>query len=430
MELLKKIHRNNDEIDFKSIWEKGVFIFDSNVLLDLYRLPVSAREDLINVFENDKFKDRIWIGFQVLLEFLNNRLEVISDQKNKFTQVKKIIQSTITQYEDNFSKLNSELKHLKLSQRHSLIDPEKYINDENISQGKNFLNEFIAYLDELEKKQFDVNENDIIKEKVLSIFSNKSGVAFDKESLEEIYLKGDERYKNQVPPGYMDIKKEGYYPYQDKKFIRKFGDFLLWKEIIEKCKTEKLEYAVLVTGDVKEDWWQKKRGKKLGARMELLNEIYSEANELETFYMYDTSSFLQYAKQEIDENIKESSISETKELIELSNQEREITKKQKVLLKIKQEEIKKELKNTEHKIKSLKNKIAENKEYLNKISNHRTNIYTENQNNEEANEYAHNLGYLESEQEEEREQFIKQLKEFENHKKELLMSYFTSKIEK
>ena len=84
----------------------------------------------------------------------------------------------------------------------------------------------------------------------------------------------------------------------------------------------------MVTGDIKEDWWQKKRGKKLGARMELLNEIYSQATDLDTFYMYDTSTFLQYAKQEIDENIKDSSITETKELIELSNIERLTSKKE------------------------------------------------------------------------------------------------------
>ena len=52
--------------------------------MDLYRLPKSAREDLISIFKSDKFKDRIWIGFQVILEFLNNRFEAISDQKNKF----------------------------------------------------------------------------------------------------------------------------------------------------------------------------------------------------------------------------------------------------------------------------------------------------------------------------------------------------------
>jgi len=73
MDKLIRIHRDPEQLDFKKLWAEGIFVFDSNVLLDLYRLPVSARKDLIGIFESDKFKDRIWIGFQVILEFLNNR---------------------------------------------------------------------------------------------------------------------------------------------------------------------------------------------------------------------------------------------------------------------------------------------------------------------------------------------------------------------
>lgn len=420
MELLKKIHRNNEQIDFKSIWNKGVFIFDSNVLLDLYRLPISAREDLFNVFQNKKFEDRIWIGFQVLLEFLNNRLEVISDQKNKFNQVKKLVGTTISQYEDSFDKLNSELKNLKLAQRHSLIEPEKYINKKNIKKGKNFLNEFISYLDELEKKQFDVNEDNLIKEKVLEIFNSKSGKSFDKETLTKIFKEGEERYNSKIPPGYMDSKKEGFYPYEDKKFERKFGDLLLWKEIIEKCKTEKIKYAVLVTGDVKEDWWQKKRGMKLGARIELLNEIYTEATDLDTFYMYDTSSFLQYAKQEIDNSIKDSSISETKELIELSNRERIISSKKRHFAKNKLE---RELNELQKEINSLKSNLDKNHNDLKKLKSYRDKLYSESKSTDDIRDYAHNLGYMEAEHEEEIAEIKRKLEKLTMYKSNLINEF-------
>lgn len=415
MELLKKIHRNSDQLDFKSIWSKGIFIFDSNVLLDLYRLPISAREDLINVLKNDKFKDRIWIGFQVLLEFLNNRLEVISDQKNKFNQVKKLTDSTITEYEDIFKNLNLELNKLKLAQRHSLIEPEKYINEANINQGKNFLTDFINYLDKLEKKQFDVNDNDEIKETVLEIFKEKVGKSFDQKALDEIYLSGEKRYKNQIPPGYMDIKKPGTYPYENKEFIRKYGDLLLWNEIIEKCKTEKIEFAVLVTGDVKEDWWQKKRGMRLGARMELLNEIYSNATDLDTFHMYDTSSFLKYAKQEIDDKIKDSSITETKELIDLGAEERKL----KTIGKLKKLKIKNEISIIQSEIHSLQKELESTNKYLHKLSNFRDKLYSESKATDDIRDYAHNLGYTQSEQEEEKREFEEKLNMLEIKKSSL-----------
>lgn len=416
MKLLKKIHRNKEDIDFKAIWSEGIFIFDSNVLLDLYRLPISAREDLFSVFQNEKFKDRIWIGFQVLLEFLNNRLEVISDQKNKFNQVKTLVDSTISEYEDSFSKLERELKKLKLAQRHSLIETEEHINQTNIRQGKNFLNEFISYLNELEKEQFDVNENDIIKDKVLDIFNNKVGESFDKKTLENIFKEGEERFKNNVPPGFLDSKKEGSYPYEDKKIVRKFGDLLLWKEIIEKCKLDNLRFAVLVTGDVKEDWWQKKRGMKLGARIELLNEIYTEAPLLDTFHMYDTSSFLMHAKQEIDNNIKESSITETKELIELSKTER-INSGKNILF---DKAVKfSKLKETQKKIDTLKTKLAENETYLKTLSKYIAKIYNESEFGDEIWEYAHNLGLSKAEFQEECSELNEKIKELENKKEKL-----------
>ncbi len=322
MNKLIRIHRDNEQIDFKEIWKSGIFIFDSNVLLDLYRLPKSAREDLISIFKSEKFKDRIWIGFQVILEFLNNRFEAISDQKNKFNSVRTLIEDTIEHYDELIGNLNTELSKLKLKQRHSLIDPDKFINQKNIEKGSKFLNDFIDNLAELEKKQSDVNEADKLKDLVFEIFSGKIGQGFDKKRLQELYKEGNKRYDAKIPPGYKDIKKEGAHLYEDKEYVRKFGDLILWKEIIDKSKNENLKYVVLVTGDVKEDWWFEKRGKKLGPRIELLNEIYSEVTSLDTFYMYDTSSFLQYAKKELELNVKESSINETKELIELSRQSR------------------------------------------------------------------------------------------------------------
>jgi len=323
MKNLKKIHRDIKEIDFSKVWEKGVFVFDSNVLLDLYRLPKSARNDLVNVLENEKFADRVWIGFQVILEFLNNRLEAISDQKNKFTSVRNILENAIGQYEELTSNLETELAKLKLRQRHSLIEPDKFINQKNIESGVKYIQRFIDNLNKLETKQSDVNDLDQIKGIVLKLFDGKIGSGFDKKRLDEIYKEGEKRYDKKIPPGYKDVKKIGSHLFEDKEYIRRFGDLILWNEIIDKAKEDSLKFVILVTGDVKEDWWYEKRGKKLGPRKELLNEIYFKVPDLEVFHMYDTSTFLKYAKQQLKINIKDSSISEAKDIIELSRQARE-----------------------------------------------------------------------------------------------------------
>jgi hypothetical protein len=125
-----------------------------------------------------------------------------------------------------------------------------------------------------------------------------------------------------VPPGYKDKAKPGYYAVGDRELIRKFGDLVLWKEIIRKAKADQVAAVVLVTGDIKEDWWLEKRGKKLGPRKELLNEIYTDAPCVQTFYMYDTASFLKHAKSRLNANVKDSSISQAKDLIAKSRKSR------------------------------------------------------------------------------------------------------------
>jgi hypothetical protein len=322
LDVLLRTHQDPDDIDFESIWENGLFIFDSNVLLDLYRLPESASNDLIGVLKDESLRQRIWIGFQVIVEFLNNRHEAISDQKNKFNTVRVLLEEASNQYDEVFEKLTLELGKLKLKQRHSLIDPDKFLTPETISEGKIVIDDFLNELAILESKQSDVNDRDQIKDIVLEIFTDKVGEGFSRKELDDIYKSGEKRYENNVPPGYKDKAKPGYYAVGDRELIRKFGDLVLWKEIIRKAKADQVAAVVLVTGDIKEDWWLEKRGKKLGPRKELLNEIYTDAPCVQTFYMYDTASFLKHAKSRLNANVKDSSISQAKDLIAKSRKSR------------------------------------------------------------------------------------------------------------
>lgn len=320
--LLKTHSDPNDEI-LNQMWKHATFIFDSNVLLDLYRLPQPAKNELLSVLNNPEINSRIWIGFQGLLEFLNNRYDTIGDQKTKFDTVRTKLNQAIDSYNAAFRTLNIELAKLKLHQRHSLINPEKYINPENISSGISFIRDFLENLTELEVNQRDVHDQDETKKHVLDLFNGKVGYGFNKDEVKKIYTDGEERYKNNVPPGYEDKSKGHSYTVLDIEYKCKFGDLLFWKEVIRKAQKDKLEYVILVTGDVKEDWWLEKRGKKLGPRKELLNEIYTAAPALKHFHMYDTSNFLRRVTERLTVNVSESTISETENLLIVS---REATK--------------------------------------------------------------------------------------------------------
>lgn len=318
MDKIFRAHKELSEDDYKALWEDALFVFDTNTLLDLYRLPESARKDLLNILSDAKIKDRVWVPFQVMLEYTQNKIDVISDQKNKFTNVKSIVNEGIENINNLQADLQSKLKELQLKKSHSVIDPDAFINDKLFEQSIAALNGFIEHLNGLDQKQPDVNDPDGLKDQVQKVFTGKIGDGFSKDNLEKIYKEGETRYTEKIPPGYKDADKKGFYLFEDRKHIRKFGDLIFWKEIIEKAKADKLKYIILVTGDVKEDWWQEKRGKKLGARYELLNEIYFEAQDLLIFHMYDTSGFMQYAKQYLDINIADASIVETKDVLEVN----------------------------------------------------------------------------------------------------------------
>lgn len=324
LEILLKSHRDQNEIQHDDLWENGIFVFDTNVILDLYRLPETASNDLINALNHPKINNRIWIAFQVIVEFLNNRIEIISDQKSKFTEVKKHLEQAITDYDTVFSSLNENLNKLQLRKKHSLINPDEFLKENSIISGKNVLADFLEALPGLEKKQSDIHQIDKIKDRVLEIFKNKIGKGFEQKKLDEICKNGDARYEKNIPPGYKDKNKKGFYLVEKLEIVKKFGDLLLWNEIIEKAKSEKIPNLIFVTGDVKEDWWFEKSGKKIGPRRELLNEIYTAAPTLENFYMYDTAGFLKHAQKYLKADIQDLTITQTENLINSNRKKRSL----------------------------------------------------------------------------------------------------------
>ena len=60
-----------EEID--RIWGNALLVLDTNVLLSLYRLQDEARKDILAAIS--KYKDRLWMPFQVGYEYHEHRLE-------------------------------------------------------------------------------------------------------------------------------------------------------------------------------------------------------------------------------------------------------------------------------------------------------------------------------------------------------------------
>ncbi|MMZ50546.1 hypothetical protein D1872_122640 [compost metagenome] len=290
----------------EGIWNKAIFVFDANVLLNLYRYTEETANDLLSIMT--MMKERIWIPHQVALEYNHNRISTILQQTNSYNLILKDIDNA---YREFTSALKEKLKNYE--NRHPGIEIDKLF--EKIEMNICDVRKTINSAKELHP---DYLKNDPFYEKIDSLFDGKVGEnPFTQQSeLETIFEEGHKRYENSIPPGYKDAKdKKGKIRvWNNLIYKNEYGDLLVWKQILLKAKQEKTS-VILITDDNKEDWWQIVSGKTIGPRIELLREFKNNDDANEDFYMYRTYQFMKIAQEHInDTDVKLSSIKEVEEL--------------------------------------------------------------------------------------------------------------------
>lgn len=279
--------------EINELWEKALFTLDANILLNLYRYSDETKEDFLKILS--KLKDRIWIPHQSAQEFFDNRLNVISQQEKS--------------YEDAISALNSMEKEFKNSRQHP------FINDRLLNRFSTLSKEICEQLSV--SKEFHNNRilDDDILAKIQELFENKVGDEYNEEDLGKLYKEGEYRFTNKIPPGYKDLNKKD----DASCDTRKYGDFIVWKQIIDKSK-EINQGIILVTDDRKEDWWTRFKGKTVSPRPELTKEFTIATDQ--SFHMYQSDRFLEFARDYLNETISANAIEEIRELRRLDEIER------------------------------------------------------------------------------------------------------------
>jgi hypothetical protein len=140
------------EKELKKLWKECTFIVDTNVLLNLYRYQKETSDELLKVLR--KLSDRLWIPFQVGLEYQENRLNVINEQVDMYHKVIDVLDKT----KEN---LEQELFALKLEKRHSFIDPTKFMQKMDV-----VFNEFHQDLEELQESQPSIHDYDYLRDEL------------------------------------------------------------------------------------------------------------------------------------------------------------------------------------------------------------------------------------------------------------------------
>ena len=265
----------------KQLWEKPLIIFDTNILLELYKQFPSSANNLFQIFKSISEKTELWIPFQVAKEFFRNQDAVIKERNSKLDEFNKKLDNIKKDFNLKINNLN-----IKKEVNEQIQKSSKVIIDE--------LDKIISCTTKFQKtllSEYKKNDDSLL-EQIVELFENNTGdEPADQKVIDSIYEEGERRYNFGYPPGYKD-EKQTKYMHKNIIYQNKFGDLVIWKQILEYCHEKKYKNVILVTNDEKEDWIYKVSGQKYGARPELRREIkdYSEVN---LFEIYNLNRFLE-----------------------------------------------------------------------------------------------------------------------------------------
>lgn len=283
MKKLFKERNQDQEKILEKVWQNGIIVFDTNVLLNLYRYNEDARDELLKLMKS--FQKRLWMPYQVGLEFLANRVTVINWLHKGYEELTNQVDECKKNFFKFFDGNYSKHRHIDRKELETLFDQQLQVVKDKLNEWGNELP--------------DYEKNDVVKDKILSLYDGRVGNDYSYDELLEIYAKGRIRYDNKIPPGYRDDTK-------DKKEMgvrHVYGDLIAWMQIMDYAKINK-KNIIFVGEDLKDDWWEKDDGKLNSPRQELLDEFQHRTGMDVVFHTQ--KGFIEASKKKIkDETIKE-----------------------------------------------------------------------------------------------------------------------------
>ncbi|SAL05192.1 hypothetical protein AWB78_07348 [Caballeronia calidae] len=268
------------------MWAEGTFVFDANALLNVYRYTDTTRDDFMRTLE--ALRERVWIPYQVGLEFFRNRPTVISAAASGYAKLR-----------DELEKCRDDLrKALNAFRRHPGIDVEQISQTLDVT-----FTQLKSDLEGRENRHPDwMTGEDPLLSRLTTVFHERVGEKPDAVERKKLLDQAKSRFDTSQPPGLCD---------RDKGWVSQYGDAVLWLEILQKASVAKSP-IIFVTDDVKEDWWQRASGKTIGPLPELRQELWDVANV--PLHMYNCDQFLKYASKFLHRALPESSIAEAEEV--------------------------------------------------------------------------------------------------------------------
>lgn len=273
-----------------ALWSEGLFVLDSNVLLDLYMVPDQTRRQTLDALS--KLKQRLWLPYQSALEFQRLRIKMIGDGRTK-------VAKAVEPLEDALAKFEAAVASVELEKR-GLTKAATDMTD-LLAKGKLI----IASAQDALNSQVDLVGEDPIRDAVSELFSGRIGDAPNQETLDRWYKAAETRYKHRMGPGCEDDeKKNPTFLHNGVLYNKHYGDFVIWQQTIEIAKDTAIKGVVMLTQERKVDWMSKHERRTAGPQPEISAEIKREA-QLDAFWVYNLEEFLQEARTRLNAEVSD-----------------------------------------------------------------------------------------------------------------------------
>lgn len=295
-------HRSPVAEDYARVFQTGMVVLDTNVLLNLYRSNERTRRDTLAVLS--KLRDRLWVPHQVLTEFWRNResktVRHHHGAKAKETtaaldRVRRSVQDAVERW----------MKDVRLKE-----DEEVTLR---VNDGLKALAETLDGLQETIEVQArrDALEGtaethtDPVLAELEPLLHGRIGEPLAPADHDKAVQEAQERADEEIPPGYEDFR--------NKPPEQAAGDYLLWVQLLEEAKVRACD-VLLVTGDVKKDWWHTRDGDiPARPRSELVVELREHAGS--RLYMLTPAELLTRAEELLEGlQVDEDSVSDLEQL--------------------------------------------------------------------------------------------------------------------
>lgn len=284
-----RTYKTATEDDYRSLFDSGLIVLDTNTLLNMYRYQIDTRSALLNILT--RLRERLWVPHHAMFEFFENRLSVIESRSE---EAEKVI--------DNLHKKSQDLE----------TAVRQWAKRAGLPEGKteNLTNPIRATVNniakEIEKngsegslKQAEDTAKDPVLVSLEKVLQGAVGEPLPSDEL--IFAKNEakQRISDKRPPGWRDASKRE----------NPEGDYLIWHETLREAK-ERNSDVLFITGDVKADWWRKENGEAKGPLPELVHEMHVVANV--RLFMLRPESLLVHAGNILGIHIKNDTIKEAK----------------------------------------------------------------------------------------------------------------------